>query len=69
MIFNWHYTPCYDYSKHYMYKGFGKRSLLIQLKGNHLPAGNLATPTSIHLYNLHLENTLSRILLKLQSPH
>lgn len=38
-----------------IYKELGKRSHLIRLKGNHLPAGNLAAPTSsIYLYNLHL---------------
>lgn len=38
-----------------IYTGFGKRSHLIRLKGNHLPAGNLAALTSsIYLYNLHL---------------
>jgi len=38
-----------------IYEGLGKRSHLISLKGNHLPAGNLAAPTySIYLYNLHL---------------
>lgn len=38
-----------------VYQGLRKRSPLIRLKENHLPAGNLAASTSsIYLYNLHL---------------
>lgn len=52
-----------------VYKRLGKRSHLIRLKGNPLPAGSLTAPTpSVYLHNLHLLN-FSRVSLGLQSQH
>lgn len=52
-----------------VYKRLGKRSHLIRLKGNPLPAGSLTAPTpSVYLHNLHLLN-FSRVSLGQQSQN